>query len=128
MFHISLVSEFSEVGFASSFMHLEFRLQFKTKLKIEFRLQFKTKQVATMFSGIQAKLEALTQFVNRDRDKLGRVETRLKNRNEREEKHGPWTPYQRRYAQDPDDWYLKSIQLDVPTFDSRLNYSGSLDS
>ena len=74
-----------------------------------------------IFSNIHGKLEALTQTMNWNQDKLGRVEIRLENFNKREEKHGALTPYR-------NDWYLTSIQLDVPTFNGRLDYFGHSDS
>ena len=45
---------------------------------------------------------------------------RLENRNERERKRSPLTPYQ-------NDRYLTSTQLDVPMFDDRLDHYGSSD-
>jgi len=63
-----------------------------------------SQQADMMFTNIQAKHEALTQTMNQNRDKLGTVETRLENRNEREGKHGLLTPYQ-------NDRYLTSTNL-----------------
>jgi len=44
-----------------------------------------SQQLANTIAAIQAQLTNLTQTVNQTGDKLGRVETRLKNRNDREE-------------------------------------------
>jgi len=43
-------------------------------------------QVVTIFADIQATLEALTQIMNQNRDKLDRVEMRIENHNKREGK------------------------------------------
>jgi len=76
-------------------------------------------QLSTAITAIQAQLETLTQTV--------RVETRLENcneheeheatRSEREEERDRLVLYQRRGEQDPDSHYLKSIRIDVDTFD-----------
>ena len=58
--------------------------------------------------------------MNQNRDKLGKVEMRLKNGKEREGKYGALTPYQ-------NDRYLTSTQFDVLTFDGHLNYSDHSD-
>ena len=48
-------------------------------------------------------------------------EERYPNRNERDGECGPLIQYEGRNARDSDDQYLKSIKLDIPTFDSRLD-------
>jgi len=58
---------------------------------------------------------------------LGRVETRLENCNEREEREANRNEceecdrflYQRHDERDPDSQYLKSIKIDIHTFDGR---------
>ena len=80
---------------------------------------------------MQTQLDALTQTVNQIQERLDKVETRLENRNERKEKldsncnereeHGLFIPYQRRNVQEPNDQHLKSIKLDVLTFDGHLD-------
>ena len=83
-------------------------------------------------AAIQTKLDALTQAMNQTQEKLGRVETHLENRNVRKEESDPnnneheeerrsLIPYQRQNEQDHDDQCLKSIKLDVPTFDNRMD-------
>ena len=67
--------------------------------------------------------------MNQTEERLDKKETCLKNRNECEErdlncnKHeeecGPLTQHYRRNEQNPDAQYLKSIKIDVPTFDGR---------
>ena len=63
---------------------------------------------------------------------MARVETRLENQSEREEKrdlnrteldreHSPLIQYEGQNARDPDDQRLKSIKLNVSTFDDRLD-------
>ena len=75
-----------------------------------------SQQVAIMFANIQTKLEALTQIMNQNQDKLGREETRLENCNEYEGKRGLLTPCQ-------NDRYLTSTRLDVPIFYYCHDYS-----
>ena len=85
-----------------------------------------------MFTDKQAKLKALTQTMNQPQERVGRIETCLKNcngrkeepdpnHNEHEEESGSLIPYQRWNEQDPDDKYLKSIKLDILTFDGHLD-------
>ena len=75
--------------------------------------------------------------MNKNRDKLGRVETRLENYNEhkeepdpnineRELEHGPLIQYEGWNVWDPNNQYLKSIKLDVLTFDD-LNSQAFLE-
>ena len=56
------------------------------------------------------------QIVNQTGDRLGRVETRLENHNDREERDR-LVPYHGRGERDPDSQYLKSIKIDVQIFD-----------
>jgi len=60
--------------------------------------------------------------VNQIGNRLDRVETRLENCNNREEREGErdrMVPYKERSERDPDSQYLKSIEIDVQTFDGR---------
>jgi len=78
-------------------------------------------------AAIQAQRETLIQIVNHVGYRLGRVETRLENRNEREEHEANRNErgeecdrlvlYQRRGEQDPGSQYWKSIKIDVHNFD-----------
>ena len=59
---------------------------------------------------------------------MARVETRLENRSERDlnrteldREHSPLIQYEGQNARDPDDQRLKSIKLNVSTFDDRLD-------
>jgi len=84
-------------------------------------------EVVAMLANIQANLETLTTID----DRLSRVEMRLENCNEHKEPDpncnkgdkgcGLLLSYQRWNKQDLDDQYLKSIRLDVLTFDGRLD-------
>ena len=88
-------------------------------------------QLTTTLVVIHTRFDAINQTLHQTQERLGRVETRLENHNEckepdpnhneREEKRGSLTPYQRRNKQDPYDQYLKGIKLDVPTFDGHLD-------
>jgi len=81
-----------------------------------------------MFSKIEAKLETLTTIDER----LSKIKTRLENHNElkeepdpnhneRKKERGLLISYQRWNEQVPYDQYLKSIKLDVLTFDGLLD-------
>ena len=80
-------------------------------------------QLADAIVVIQAQLANLTQTG----DRLGRVETRLENRNEHEGERNRVVPYQGRGERDPDSQFLKSIKIDVPTFDGRHDPQVFLD-
>jgi len=56
-------------------------------------------------------------------ESLHRTENYHKHLHEREGQHDSFQQYQRRDEQYHVDRYLKSIQLDIPTFDGRLDYS-----
>jgi len=76
-------------------------------------------QLADTIATIQVQLAKLTQTATQTEDRLGRVETRLENRNEHEGERNRMVPYQERGERDPDSQFLKSIKIDVPTFDGR---------
>ena len=75
-------------------------------------------QLANAIAAIQAQLANLTQTATQTGDRLGRIETHLENRNEHEERNRV-VPYQGHGQRDPDSQPLKSIKIDVPTFDGR---------
>ena len=75
-------------------------------------------QLADAIAAI-AQLANLTQTAAQTEDRLGRVETRLENCNEHEGERNRMVPYQERGERDPDSQFLKSIKIDVPTFDGR---------
>jgi len=79
-----------------------------------------SQQVVTMFTVLQAQLTDITQTLHKSQEKLAKLETPLEDRNKRERKRDPLTPYQ-------NDQYLTSSQLDLPTFDDHLNYFGRSD-
>jgi len=64
-----------------------------------------------IFAVIQAKLEALTQTMTQNRDKLCKVETRLENRNEREGKRGSLTSYQNDRYLTSTDWMYQLLMI-----------------
>ena len=74
-------------------------------------------QLADAIAAIQAQLANLTQAAVQTGDRLGRVETRLENHNEHEGERNRLVPHQGRGERDPDSQFLKSIKIDVPTFD-----------
>jgi len=76
-------------------------------------------QLVNTIAVIQAQLANLTQTAIQTRDRLGRVETHLENRNEHDGEHNWMVQYQGRDERDPDSQFLKSIKIDVPTFDGR---------
>ena len=77
-------------------------------------------QLASALADIQAQLKDINQSLYKSQERLTKLETPLEQRSKRKGKRGPLAQYQ-------NDWYLTSTQLDVPTFDSRLDYFGRLN-